>query len=69
MAYRVAATAVTIVRARQVPAGQVHAYLQGRMATVCGQPLGEDMVAFASMRWSARPTKLATCRICFTVAR
>jgi hypothetical protein len=67
--YRVAATAVAVVRARQVPAGEVHAFLRGRLVTVCGRQIGDGMVTFAAIRWSARPAKLPVCRICFASAR
>lgn len=69
LSYRVAATASIVSRGRAVPRGELHAYLYGKPATVCGRPLGDDMVAFDSLRWSARPIGLTTCRVCFSVAR
>jgi hypothetical protein len=69
MPYRVAATSAITSRGRAIPRGELHAYLEGRDTTVCGRALGVDLIAFDSLRWSARPIGLMTCRICFAGAR
>jgi hypothetical protein len=47
----------------------MHAYLDGRAVTLCGREIGDDLVGFDTMRWSARPIGMATCRVCFSRAR
>jgi len=67
--YRVAATSAVMSRGRPIPRGELHAYLDGRDVTVCGRALGDGVVGFDSMRWSARPIGLVTCKVCFAGAR
>lgn len=67
--YRVAATMSKVVRGRPAPAGELHAYLDGRLVSVCGRSLGDDLVTFNTTRWSARPIGLLACKICASKAR
>ena len=69
VAHRVAATASIMQRGRPVPRGELHAYLQGRSTSLCGRSIGDDLISFDSLRWSARPLGLVTCKICFSRAR
>jgi hypothetical protein len=47
----------------------LHAYLKGGVTAICGRAIGEDLVGFGELRWSARPLGLPACRICFIKAR
>jgi hypothetical protein len=69
VAHRVAATESIVQRGRPVPRGELHAYLQGRSTSLCGRSIGDDLISFDVLRWSARPLGLATCKICFSRAR
>jgi hypothetical protein len=69
VAHRVAATASIMQRGKSIPRGELHAYLQGRSTSVCGRTVGDDLIGFDTLRWSARPLGLATCKICFSRAR
>jgi hypothetical protein len=69
MVYRLAAAATVNSRGQRTPLGTVHAYLDGRTATLCGLTLDGDLVRFDAVRWSARPLRLPSCRICSAMAR
>jgi hypothetical protein len=69
MVYRLAAAAVLNSRGRVTPVGEAHAYLDGRSVTVCGLAISDELISFDSVRWSARPLRLSSCRICSALAR